>query len=158
MEYIWRSAKEILGVSRWGSGGLQEAWWWNEEVPARVKEKQDIYTTITGSRSDGEKEVNVVKYDEAKKIAKKAITLAMNNAHERLYMKLETNEEENDVFKLARARDKKTRDLGFLWCIKGDDDKVLVDDAKIKERSGGYFSKLFNGELSEYSRRNERGL
>jgi len=58
---------------------------------------------------------------------------------------------------LARAREKKSRDLGSVRCIKRDDGKLLVDDANIRERWRSYFSKLFNGELSEYSWRSERG-
>ena len=37
---IRRSAREILGVSRVGSGRMQGAWWWSEEVKGKVKAKQ----------------------------------------------------------------------------------------------------------------------
>ena len=66
-------------------------------------------------------------------------------------------EGEKDVFTLARAREKKTRDLGHVSRIKGDDGKVLVKDGKIRDRWRSYFSKLFNGKLREYSQRNKRG-
>ena len=69
-----------------------------------------------------------------KKITKKAVTLAKNNAFERLYKKQETKEAEKDVFKLARVREKKTRDIGNIRCIKGDDGKILVDETEIRER------------------------
>jgi len=54
------------------------------------------------------------------------------------------------VFKLARARENKIRDLGNVRCIKGEDGKVSVKATKIRERWRSYFSMLFNGE-SEYS-------
>jgi len=38
------------------------------------------------------------------------------------------------VFKLARAREKMTRDLGCIRCIKGEDGKVLVEETDIRER------------------------
>jgi len=38
------------------------------------------------------------------------------------------------MFKLARAREKKTRDLGCVRCIKGEDGKVLVEEAEIREK------------------------
>jgi len=38
------------------------------------------------------------------------------------------------VFRLVRAREKKTRDLGCVGCIKGQDGKVLVEEAEIRER------------------------
>jgi len=90
-----------------------------------------------------------------KKTGKKAVTLVKDNAYERLYQKLKTKEGEKDVFKLASAREKKTRDFRNVKCIKGDASKVLVEDEKIRKRRHSYFSKLFNNELSEYSRRNE---
>jgi len=61
------------------------------------------------------------------------------------YVRLETKEGEKDVFNLARTMEKKTRDLGSIRCIKGDDGKVLVRKANIRERWRSYFSKLFNG-------------
>jgi len=80
-----------------------------------------------------------------------------NNAYERLYQKLETKEGEKDAFKLARAREKKTRDLGNVRCIKGEDGKVLVEETKIRERWQNYFSMLLNGE-SAYSLRLAQGV
>ena len=73
-------------------------------------------------------------YKAAKNVAKKAITIAKNNAYEMLYQKLETKEGEKDAFKLARAREKKTMALGNIRCIKGEDGKILVEETKIRER------------------------
>ena len=61
------------------------------------------------------------------------------------------------MFKLARLREKKTRDLGDIRCIKDEDGKVLVEEAKIRERWRSYFSTLFNGE-SEFPTKLERGV
>jgi len=36
---IQNSAKEVLGVSKVGSGRLRGAWWWGEEVKEKVKAK-----------------------------------------------------------------------------------------------------------------------
>ena len=54
------------------------------------------------------------------------------------------------MFKLARAREKKTRDLRNIRCTKGEDGKALVEETKIRERWRGYFYRLFNGD-NEYS-------
>jgi len=37
---IRRSAKEVLGVSREGSGRMKGAWWWSEEVKGKVKQNR----------------------------------------------------------------------------------------------------------------------
>jgi len=67
-------------------------------------------------------------YKDAKKLATRAVIATKNNAYERLHQKLETKEGEKDVFKLARAKEKKSRDLGCVRCIKGEDGKVLVKE------------------------------
>ena len=53
---------------------------------------------------------------------------------------------ENEIFKLAKARERQTRDLSSVRCIKDEDGRVLVEDAKVQERWQGYFCKLFNRE------------
>jgi len=60
--------------------------------------------------------------------------MAKNKTYERLYQKLETKEGEKDVFKLARARERKSRDLGCIRCIKGRDGMVLMEETEIRER------------------------
>ena len=42
-------------------------------------------------------------------------------------------------------REKKTRDLGTIRCIKDHNHKILVKDTDIKKRWKEYFDKLFNG-------------
>jgi len=55
-------------------------------------------------------------------------------AYDRLYHRLETKEGEKAVFKLARAKERRTSDLDVMRCIKDEDGKVLFEDAAIKER------------------------
>lgn len=100
----------------------------------KVKEKQNVYASLCDSTSDEEKEVREARYKVTKKLAKKAATIAKNNARERLYQKLETKEGKKEVFKLARVREKKIRDLRNVRCIRGEDDKILVEETKIRER------------------------
>jgi len=99
-------------------------------VKEKIKEKQNAYATLSNKTLEEEKEVREARYKGAKKLAKKAVVIAKNNAYERLYQKLETEEGEKDVFKLARANEKKTRDLGNVRCIKGEDGKVLAGETK----------------------------
>ena len=60
-----------------------------------------------------------------------------------MYEKLDTKEVEKDIYRIARIRERKTRDLCTVRCVK--DEKVLVRDEEIKERWREYFDKLFNG-------------
>jgi len=99
-----------------------------------------------------ERENSRVRYKAAKKVAKKAVAVAKSLAYDRLYHRLATKEGENEVFKLARASDRRTGDLGVIRCIKDENGKVLSEDAEIKERWQIYFSKFLNGEVMEDSR------
>ncbi|TQD77544.1 hypothetical protein C1H46_036898 [Malus baccata] len=51
-----------------------------------------------------------------------------------MYKRLDTKEGELDIYKLARAREKKTRDLNQVRCIKDEDGKVLDTENVVKDR------------------------
>jgi len=106
VDCIRRSAKEVLGVSRMGSGRMRGAWWWGEEVKEEVKAKQERYKALIGNRMDEEEEVNRVHYRIARREAKKAVAVAKNNAYDRLYQRLDCKEGKKELFKLARARER----------------------------------------------------
>ena len=84
-------------------------------------------------------------YKEAKREAKRVVLEAKNKAYENMYRRLETKEGEHDLFKLAKARARRSRDLDTIKFIKDDDGRVLVRKEDIKVRWRNYFHKLFNG-------------
>jgi hypothetical protein len=47
---------------------------------------------------------------------------------------------------MAKIRERKTRDVDQVKCIKDEADQLLVKDEEIKHRWQEYFDKLFNGE------------
>ncbi|KAG5600808.1 hypothetical protein H5410_032178 [Solanum commersonii] len=50
------------------------------------------------------------------------------------------------LYRLAKARERKARDLDQVKCIKDEEGKVLVDEISIKQRWRRYFHKLLNEE------------
>ena len=54
---------------------------------------------------------NIEKYKVAKKTAKRAVSEAKGRAYEDLYRRLSTNEGQKDIYRMARARDRKIRDF-----------------------------------------------
>jgi len=84
-ECIRRSAREVLGVTRKGSARMKGAWWWSEEVKGKVEAKQEQFKALMESRTEEEVEARKGQYRIAKKEAKRAVTVAKNNAYERLY-------------------------------------------------------------------------
>ena len=47
---------------------------------------------------------------------------------------------------MTRIRERKTRDINQIKCIKDGADRLMVKDVEIKDRWREYFDKLFNGE------------
>ena len=50
------------------------------------------------------------------------------------------------VFGVARIRERKTRDINQIKCIKDGTDRLLVKDEEIRDRWREYSDKLFNGD------------
>ena len=73
-------------------------------------------------------------YKIAKRAAKRAVSVAKGQAYDDLYQRLGTKEGENDIYRLARIREKKTRGINQIKCIKDGTDQLLVRDEEIKDR------------------------
>ncbi|KAM2173259.1 hypothetical protein ACFX1R_038114 [Malus domestica] len=87
---------------------------------------------------------NCERYRRAKQEAKKDVREAKLTAYDDMYKRLDTKQGELDIYKLARAREKKTRDLNQVRCIKDENGKVLATENAVKDRWRGYFHNLFN--------------
>ncbi|KAM2399376.1 hypothetical protein ACFXTH_035947 [Malus domestica] len=134
------TSKEVLGESKGFAPHQKESWWWNEEVQAKVKVKKECCKALYKDRTDE----NGERYRKAKQEAKKAVREAKLVVYDDMYKRLDTKEGELDIYKLARAREKKTRDLNQVRCIKDEDGKVLATENAVKDRWKGYFHNLFN--------------
>jgi hypothetical protein len=65
---------------------------------------------------------------------KKAVSEARGQTHTELYRKLDTKDGENDVYKMIKFRERKTRDFNQVKCIKDETNRLLVKDEEIKNR------------------------
>ena len=83
-------------------------------------------------------------YKEAKLVAKKAVVKSKTLACEDFYKKLDTKEGEKHIFKLAKVRSRRKKNIETIRYIKDEDEKVLLRQDDIKTRWYKYFSQLLN--------------
>ena len=82
----------------------------------------------------------------ARKQAKKEVAKARNKAYEELYKKLETKEGENEMFKIAKQKNRQSKDVQQVKVIKSKTGEILMEEEKVKQRWKEYFYNLLNYE------------
>jgi dihydroorotate dehydrogenase len=87
---------------------------------------------------------NVERYKVAKKTLKQAVSEARGQMYYGLYQRLGTKEGEKDIYRMAKSRQRKTRGIIQVKCIKDATERLLTKDEDIKNRWREYFNKLFN--------------
>jgi len=70
--------------------------------------------------------VSFERYKLPKKEAKKTVQNARAKVYKEMYEKFNTKEVEKNIYRIARIREKKTRDLCIVRSVKDKDQKVLV--------------------------------
>ncbi|XP_075075419.1 uncharacterized protein LOC142162719 [Nicotiana tabacum] len=144
-DYIREVAREVLGASKFYSGGHRGDWWWNDVVQGKVEAKKVDYIKLVESTDEDQRRANMERYKEARKEAKLAVTEAktadlvgcMRNLGQRWGQKL---------FRLAKERENKARNLDQVRYIKDEDGRVLMEEPQIRQRWQSYFYKLLNKE------------
>ncbi|KAL5148302.1 Transcriptional adapter ADA2a [Glycine soja] len=137
---IIKVAKETLGESRGFGPRGKESWWWNENVQSKVRVKNECFKEWSRCRNSETWD----KYKIARNETKKTVSEARAQAFDGLYKALGTRDGERSIYRLAKGRERKTRDLDQVKCVKDEEGKVLVHEKDIKERWKAYFHNLFN--------------
>ncbi|KAL5154345.1 Craniofacial development protein 2 [Glycine soja] len=127
---IIKVAKETLGESRSFGPRGKESWWWNESVQSKVRVKKECFKEWSRCRNSETWD----KYKIARNETKKAVSEARAQAFDGLYQALGTRDGERSIYRLAKGRERKTRDLDHVKCVKDEEVKVLVHEKDIKER------------------------
>jgi hypothetical protein len=86
-----------------------------------ISEKKECYKRLHHNRNDE----NIQKYKEARRNTKKAVSKAMSQTYADLYRKLDMKNDENDVYKMTKLRERKTKDFNQVKCIKNETDRFF---------------------------------
>ncbi|XP_070039079.1 uncharacterized protein [Nicotiana tomentosiformis] len=122
-------AREVLGISAGVFGGGSE----EGGIPE-----------VSREIGEEERRACLERYKVARKEAKLAISEAKTVAYGHMYEELGGKGNEKKLFRMAKTRERKARDLDQVRFIKDDDGRVLMEDAQIKRRCHTYFYKLLN--------------
>jgi hypothetical protein len=109
-------------------------------VQKTIKEKKECFRHMHLNRSVD----NVQWYKVAKKTAKQTVSEARGQMYDGLYQRLGMKEGEKEIYRMAKSRERKTRDIIQVKCIKDETERLLTKDEDIKNRWREYFDKLLN--------------
>ena len=142
-EVIKRIGAEVLGMTSGKTPPCdKEGWWWNDEVQKVIKTKKEAKRDWEKHGQQEDKE----RSQRCKKEAKKAVAQAKAQALSEIYEELETPAGERKIHKIARSRNKATKDFTHIKQVKDENGSVLCSQEKIKRRWEKYYEKLLNEE------------
>nr|XP_027227214.1 uncharacterized protein LOC113819172 [Penaeus vannamei] len=147
-EDLRKLGERLLGRTSGKCKPGKETWWWNDEVQESLKRKKEAKKTLDMENNDENKEV----YKLAKKEAKKSVARAKARAYQVLYEDMETIDGQKRALRMAKQRDKNSKDIYQTKLIKDEKGNVLVENAEILKRWQEYFNKLMNEENPRESR------
>ena len=130
-EILISTAKEKLGqTSGKGAYNEKESLWWNEDTRRATTAKEEAFKAYQKYMSEEQH----CAYKEANKAAKRAVAMAKEEAYEELYARLDTREGAKIIYKLAKSRDRRSRDISDIAYVKDEDGTILTESGKIKGR------------------------
>ncbi|KAK3544152.1 hypothetical protein QTP86_003162, partial [Hemibagrus guttatus] len=141
-EVIRETGRKVLGVSSGRRKEDKETWWWNEEVQDSIQRKRLAKKKWDMDRT----EENRQEYKEFQRRVKREVSKAKQKAYDELYTRLDTREGEEDLYRLARQRDRDGKDVQQVRVIKDRDGRVLTSEESVQRRWKEYFEELMNEE------------
>ena len=111
-----------------------------------MNEKKSKFKAWCRAKGTAAEKAVLKEYVAAKKIAKKAVAQAQQWERKRLGEKLNTEEGQKSVFKIAKQMAKERQDMVGVNCLKDESGNIVVKLEMIKKRWREYMEQLLNVE------------
>ena len=141
-EQIKKCGEELCGSATGKKKAGLESWWWNDDTESAFKEKKEILQIWKRTGEENDK----VEYRTAKGKAKRVVARVKAEVIEGLYDQLKTVDGQQEIYRIAAARDQTSKDIHQIRNVKSATGEVLMKDDESKERWGQYFIMLMNKE------------
>ncbi|XP_068246489.1 uncharacterized protein [Palaemon carinicauda] len=120
----------------------KETWWWSNYVQEKIKIKRNAKKRYDETGTEEDKERNRL----AKKEAKVPVAQSTQQTLDNVCEDLDTKEGQRKIYKIAKGRNKATKDITHIKQIKNEDGVVMCRSSDIKGRWKQYFERLLNEE------------
>jgi hypothetical protein len=104
---IRKVASEEFRVTKGSKCEAKKTWWWNEKMQKANNEKKECFRRMHLNRSAD----NVERYKVTKKTTKRGVSEARGRMYDGLYQRPITKEGEKDIYRMAKRRERKARDI-----------------------------------------------
>ncbi|CAH2224367.1 jg20950, partial [Pararge aegeria aegeria] len=139
-EQKFKEAKASLGISKGQFRNIKDPAWWNEEVRNAVSIKKKHFKVWQGSGPEEDQK----EYIRVKKEAKRKVALSMAEQNKIFYSRLENAQNDIDIFKIAKQRNRATVDIKINKYIKDEFGHLLTSNSSINKRWYQYYRELLN--------------
>ncbi|GJU91037.1 retrovirus-related pol polyprotein LINE-1 [Tanacetum coccineum] len=130
------AVKDTFGMDHGSARTLltrRESWWLSDEVQTKVAVKQTRFRELLlcqeGHQAD--RETAEERYKVVKRDMKKVVAKANDKAYEDLYKKLDSKEGANDIYRIAKARDRRRRDVKKHKIYQDEERRSIVNEEDI---------------------------
>jgi hypothetical protein len=138
---VLAAANEVCG---WTKGKCRhgETWWWDESVKRALEDKKEKFKEWKRDKTAGAKS----KYNMAQKFAKRAVSIAIREASERLMKEMENDRSSKIMFKIAKQSMKDNKDVVGNGCVRDRSGKLCMGERETAKVWKEHMERVMNEE------------
>ena len=122
-------ATTVCGITK-GKCRQRETWWWCDEVEKAVETKKQKFKEWKKAK-EYEKDVKQAEYQAFRKEAKRCIARIWAEVMKKQAETLDSKEGRQNIFRIAKQKNKERKDITGTKCLKGDNGELLVSEEQV---------------------------